>query len=149
MSQPTGNDALWVVFDYEVMMFRSMCALLANGNQEYAQLSGCVKNAVTESALLHTRQLADILLSRGSQPDDINLQALLPAFQPTGLNTLRQQYGDNQTTSTPCWTINKHLAHATSQRGDSFDYSLLLNGLAPLLEDILAEIQAQRAAGAG
>ncbi|MCR4411674.1 MAG: hypothetical protein NUV77_04515 [Thermoguttaceae bacterium] len=138
-----------MVFDYEVMMFRKMCSLLANGNQEYADLSWYVKNAVTESAILHTRQLADILLSRGSQPDDINLQTLLPGFQPQGLNTLRQHYGDNRTANTPCWTINKRLAHATSQRGDSFDYSSLLNGLVPLLEGILVEVQDQRARVAG
>lgn len=114
MSPAPTADPRWAVFDYEVMMFRSMCALLVNGNQEYASLSGPLKNALTECALLHMRQLADILLSRGNQPDDIRLQTLLPGFQPQGLNNLSQHYGDNRTPNTPCGTINKRLAHATS-----------------------------------
>jgi hypothetical protein len=145
MSAALAADPQWVVFNYEVMMFRSMCALLAIGNQEYCLLSGPVKNAVTESALLHTRQLADILLSRGNQKDDINLQTLLPGFQPQGSNALRKLYGDNGTANTPCWTINKRLAHATTQRGDSFDYSSMLNALVQSLEGVLAEVQTHRA----
>ncbi len=141
MSAVPATDPQWVVFDYEVMMFRSMRALLENGNHEYALLSHPLKNAVTESALLHTRQLADILLSRGSQPDDITLQTLLPGFSPLRLASLREYYGDNQTPDSPCWTINKRLAHATSHRKDSFDYSSLLNGLVPLVENVLADVR--------
>jgi hypothetical protein len=129
-------------------MFCIMCALLEDGNHEYAQLPAPVKNAVTESALLHTRQLADILLSRHPKPDDITLETLLSGFEPQGLAKLRGRYGNRQTANTPCWTINKRLAHAACQRGNSFDYSSLLNGLVPLLESIVAEVQVQRSHGA-
>lgn len=143
-SSSSTTDPRWIVFDYEVMMFRSMCALLANGNVEYAKLSESLRNAVTECAILHTRQLADILMSRGKLPDDINLKELLPEFKPKGLDALCHHYGDHRTANTPCWTINKYLAHATSRRGDNFDYTDLLNGLVPLVEVVLDEILTQR-----
>lgn len=144
MNQPTSNDDLWEVYDYEVHMLRSMCALLREGNLEYEGLSREVKNAVTESVVLHTRQLVDILLSRGNREDDLTLSRLLPNFQPNGLVSLRCHYGDTNKTDSPCWTINKRLAHATTQRDDRFDYSPLLNSLVPLLEVVLNEVQVQR-----
>src|SRR3989304_2883589 len=64
------NDP-WVVFDYEVDMFRNLYQLLATGNPQYQGLSHYIKNAIVESAVLHTRILVGILLSRGPEPDDI------------------------------------------------------------------------------
>jgi len=149
VSPTTGIEPSWKVFDYEVMMFRSMRALLVIGNEEYDSFPCHLKNAVTESALLHTRQLADILLSRGNQPDDITLQTLLPEFQSRGLDDLRRHYGDNRTPNAPCWIMNKLMAHATTQRGDSFDYSSVLIGVVPLIEGVLEEVQIHRGGGSG
>ena len=143
MSSPVpGNDA-WVVFGYEADMLLAMCNLLVPCNQEFALLSGNVRNAVVESALLHTRQLVDILLSRGSGSDDINLATLVPNHQPARLEELRQAYGNRNTEGSPCWTINKMLAHATTQRSSSFDYSSMLNGLAPIVADIVQDVRSR------
>jgi hypothetical protein len=122
----------WVVFDYEADMFFAMCNLLRQGNQEYAALSRPIQNAVVESALLHARQLIDILLSPGKFSDDINLSRLLPGFQPARLDELQRSY-DSRSVDSPWWTLNKRLAHATSHRGSSHDYTNLLNQLAPVL----------------
>src|SRR5262249_51389682 len=93
------------------------------------------------------RQLVDILLSRGGDADDLNLSKLVPAFEPSRLGELRTLYGGRWMVGSPCWTLNKRLAHPTSHRGESYDYSSLLNQLSPLLADIVREVQARRAAG--
>src|SRR5205814_906566 len=126
MSSPASANEPWVVFDYEADMFLEMCKLLVANNQEFSSLSGHVRNAVVESALLHTRQLVDILLSRGSESDDINLATLVANDQPARLDELRRAYGNRNTVSSPCWTINKMLAHPTALRSSSFDYSNIL-----------------------
>jgi hypothetical protein len=134
----------WEVFDYEADMFIEMCALLETGNPEYAALSPSLKNAVVESALLHTRQLIDIVLSRGRQPDDINLTCLLPGYQLPQIDELRNVYGNYSLNGSPCWTINKRLAHATSHRGSSYDYTTLLNQLVPIVSQIINEVRKHR-----
>ena len=137
------NDP-WVVFDYEVDMFRNLYQLLATGNPQYQGLSHYIKNAIVESAVLHTRILVGILLSRGPEPDDINLSNLAPGFSCPEIDQLSQTYGRRNDNSTPCWTFNKMLAHATSQRTDSFDYSIPLNQLATLINNIVDQVNAQR-----
>jgi len=137
----------WVVFDYEADMFFAMCGLLQEGDTVYAALPGPVRNAVVESGLLHTRQLIDVLLSRGNDPDDINLSGLLPGFQPARLDELRQVYGSRNLIDSPCWTMNKRLAHATSHRGASYDYTSLLRQLVPLLADIVRDVRSRHVAG--
>ncbi len=137
------NDP-WVVFDYEVDMFRNLCALLATGNPQYQLLSHYIQNAIVESAVLHTRILVDILLSRGSHSDDINLSELVPGFECPEIDQLRQTYGHRNDDNTPCWAFNKMLAHATGERTDSFDYSAPLNLLAPLINNIVDRINCQR-----
>src|SRR6516225_4499627 len=97
-----NNGNCWVIFDYEAEMFFTMCSLLVTGNKELAGLSHHVRNAIVESALLHTRQLVDILLSRGSGDDDINLTTLLGTSQPAQLEELRQAYGNRNTVDSPC-----------------------------------------------
>lgn len=143
MSLSVAGDP-WEVFGYEVEMFHAMCSLLRAGNTDYAGLSHHVRNALVESALLHTRQLVDILLSRGSDPDDINLSGLIPGFAPAKLDELQSLYGKRSIVGSPCWTLNKRLAHPTTHRGASFDYSVLLNRLAPVISVIIREVQAAR-----
>lgn len=60
----------WVVFEYEADMFFGLCSLLA-GDPTLGLMPKRVQNAVTESVGLHTRQLVDILLSRGRFSDDV------------------------------------------------------------------------------
>ena len=140
----TKNNDPWVVFGYEVEQFYRMCKLLKAGNDEYAALPQHMKNAVVESALLHARILADILLSRGTQPDDINLSNLLPGFCPPTFDKLKCAYGDRHTEWTPCWTLNKMLAHPTLRRGSNHDYTKLLKQLVPLLCSVVQEVIEER-----
>ena len=142
-STAPSNDP-WVVFDYEVEQWRAMCNLLVDGNPVYEALSLQLKNAVTESAVLHTRILADILLCRSKESDDIKVSDLIPGFKSANLGQLTQVYGDRKLPGSPCWTFNKKLAHPTLHRTDSHDYSGPLNAVRPLIETIIAEIQSQR-----
>src|SRR5258708_65015 len=139
MSRPPANNP-WIVFDYEVEMFSSMIALLQTGYPDFAKLPHNVRNAVVESALLHTRQLVEILLSRGHQRDDINLSELSGDFVPTRRDELEALYGGSSSVDSPCWTINKRLAHATTHRGSNYDYADVLNLLVPLIADIIREV---------
>lgn len=144
MAPTTANP--WVVFDYELDMFRAMCGLLNTGNTDYTQLRHHVRNAVVESAVLHSRILADIILSRCKMPDDIGLDALLPGFTPRSLGALQAAYGNSTTAGCPCQTFNKMLAHPTMLRSDSHDYSPVLNKVGPLIDAIVQEVQAERTA---
>jgi hypothetical protein len=137
------NDP-WVVFNYEVDMFHNLCQLLATGDSQYQELPYYIKNAIVESAVLHTRIMVDILLSRGTKPDDINLSALAPGFTCPEIDQLSEKYGNYNTKNTPCWIFNKMLAHATGQRRDSFDYSSQLTLLVPLISNIVNQVNAQR-----
>jgi hypothetical protein len=134
----------WQVFDYEVDMFRNLCQLLKAGNSQYQSLSHYIKCAIVESAVLHTRILVDVLLSRSSEQDDITLLLLAPTFKCSAIDQLRQSYGNRSQADSPCWAFNKKLAHATSQRTDRYDYSAQLNQLVPLINDIVDQVNAQR-----
>jgi len=80
---PQQNDA-WVTFGYEEM-FRRLLHHLGPGRESLPKLPWEIHCAITESALLHARQLADILLSRTKEPTDIKLQDIAPGLQPTRL----------------------------------------------------------------
>jgi hypothetical protein len=140
---PTATGP-WVVFDYEVQMFRAMSRLLATGDREYSGLPDYLRNAVVESAVLHVRMLADIFLSRTTNSDDIDLALLLPGFVPSQLTQLRTAYGNSKTAGSPCHTINKRLAHPTALRSHTYDYSPVLNLIAPLIEGVVDEINTER-----
>lgn len=140
----TQTSDPWVVFDYEADMFFGLCELLADGDSTYANLPHRVKNAIVESALLHARQLVDILLSRGKENDDINLSGLLPGFPQSRLSQLNTFYGGRRTQGSACWTLNKRLAHATALRDSSYDYSPILKQLGPMLAGLVQEVNDQR-----
>jgi hypothetical protein len=126
-----------------VEQFSAMCNLLSPNNKIFADLSLHIRNAIVESALLHIRQLADILLSRGKHSDDINFNKMVPNWKPSLLDQLVQVYGDQKTINSPCWIINKMLAHPTTQRSDSYDYTHLFNRIAPLIDGINKEIRSK------
>ncbi len=144
MNTPGPPNDPWVVFDYEVDMFRNLRQLLATGNPQYQDLCHYIRNAVVESAVLHTRILIGILLSRAPEPDDIELSHVAPGFTCPEIDQLRQTYGRRSDQDSPCWAFNKMLAHATTQRTDRFDYSASLNQLAPLINGIVDQINAHR-----
>src|SRR5262245_61114756 len=94
MSAPARDP--WVVVDYEVMMYAYLgidFTLTGTGLTIWT-----LSNTVTESRVLHTRSLCDILLSRCPRDDDIRLVDILPAPWPPTLTAniakLRDAYGD-------------------------------------------------------
>jgi hypothetical protein len=130
----------WIVFDYERDMFERMLELCGN---QYS-FSRPINNAIVESLLLHVRNLCDILLSRGTESDEITLKNLLPSFNSTKLDELKNLYGSGKKIDSPCWTINKRLAHSTLVRSESFDYSPLLRQLTSCLRSLFIEVQEAR-----
>jgi hypothetical protein len=132
----------WTVYEYEIDMFRGTLSLCRS--DILASYSRHVQNAIVESLLLHTRTLADILLSSGSEADAISLKTLLPGFVPTRLEELKKLYGTRKDVGSPCWMLNKWLAHSTTVRSDSFDYVPMMDKLRPVINFCLGEIEGER-----
>jgi hypothetical protein len=130
----------WVTFGYEVTMLRRLLEWLGPKNHELKRMPEEIQNAVTESAILHARQLADVLLSKGTEAADIRLDRLLPGFQPTRLGALRAAYG-NRNSGGICQTFNQFAMHPTTRRGKSYNYSAELQRLQPIILDIVGEIE--------
>ncbi|MDB5318796.1 MAG: hypothetical protein JWN40_427 [Phycisphaerales bacterium] len=120
-------------------MFRELRHHLGPGRQALSSLPWAIKNAITESALLHGRQLADILLSRTNFPTDIKLKEILPGFHPTRLEELRELYGGRS--GGICETLNKFAMHPSKIRNVFYDYTLVLQQLGTIIEDIVCEIE--------
>jgi hypothetical protein len=133
-------DDKWTVYDYEVDMFKATCELCRSDYRIWHSLH--VNNAIAESLLLHTRILSDILLSRNN--DDLNLRKLLPDFSSAYLDELRSHYGDAKSEQSPCWTLNKMLAHPTAYRSDSFDYTQTFEKLRAVIYLVLDEVESER-----
>ena len=102
-----------------------------------------VSNALTESRVLHARELCDIVLSKqdlgGKDNDDILLKHLVPEDKWTDeLNglvcELKTEYGHRGDEGKPCWLFNKMMFHPTTQRSNSFDYTEALAIVEPLLD---------------
>jgi hypothetical protein len=131
----------WSVYRYEVDMFKSLQEFVAS--EKTAQFPRPVNNAIAESLLLHTRILADILLSRNEQ--DLNLAVLLPGFHSTNIKNLEDAYGNNKIEHSPCWSLNKLLAHSTSYRGDSHDYTEIFEKVKTPIYLALEDVDSERA----
>lgn len=101
-----------------------------------------VNNALTESRVLHARNVCDILLSSksGSDNDDVRLKDLLPGFKSDHTKQLRKAYFDGPKDERPHWIFNKMLAHPTTERYDRYDYGPALARLAPHITRLLEEI---------
>ena len=141
MAIPAGavTDS-WGIVAYEAKMLFGLCAEL--GDPAAQPGNALVANATVESACLHTRILIDILLSKDSgKGDDIRLDQLLPGFRPPSVDKLRSAYGDARTPGSPCWTLNKMIAHPTLKRGTSHDYTGVIRQLLPLIKAVWQEIQ--------
>ncbi len=135
----------WKVLDYEIGMFQ---ALRNRSPQLPAELARpewqFLRNALTESLVLHTRIIVEVLLSKGGRSDDIQLKCLLPSFASNHLQRLETEYGNASEENSPCWRFNKLLAHATTKRSTSHDYSDAIMRLAPIIEQILVEVASAR-----
>jgi hypothetical protein len=134
----TTPESPWVVYDYEVWMFTELRKLDSIGTDKIFQQ--LIVNAIAESTLLHLRILTEILISKG-YPDDIKLKEhLLPEFKSRRVDDLRMEYGSSDAEGTPCWTLNKMLAHPSLLRSNSYDYTPVLNTLVPCILPLLEEI---------
>ena len=128
----------WPIVAYEVDMLERL--------EAPTRWRGAFRNAITESRVLHARQLCDIFLSRGRWSDDIVLAHLIPYWKDLpGLRKLieglENEYGTRKITGSPCWTFNKKMAHATFERTDSYNYEGALGAVCPTLKLIAAEIE--------
>jgi hypothetical protein len=130
----------WTVLRYEWNMARLLFAYLLP--QKYDALELTLQNAVVECLVLHTRILAEILLSDGKGADDIRLERLLPGFQSKNIERLKSAYGAGK--GSPRWQFNKLLAHATLHRSDSHDYVHATNAVWPHILKIMDEVKLAR-----
>jgi hypothetical protein len=60
------------------------------------------------------------------------------------MNRLAQQYGRSKNPGDARWVFNKMLAHPTKERGESFNYAVVLNRVLPVLVEIIGEIETLR-----
>ncbi len=138
----TEQEADWGVFDYELEMLQTLKRI---HEAEAEQYKHDVKNAIVESILLHTRILAELLLSIDQNRDDeITLGRLLPDFEPEEVDKLRERYGKANEPDRPRWVLNKRLAHATKKRALSYDYTDVMNTLGPALFAMIDVVQEER-----
>jgi len=138
----TVSEDSWKAFEYEVWMFFE-----TRTPRDPAIADDVVANALTESALLHTRVLIEALINKNSRDDDVNLDRLLAGIVTSAellaaQTALKTAYGTADAVGSPCWTLNKRLAHLTNERGDSFDYGPLRPLLDPLVFEVLREVAA-------
>lgn len=145
MRPAKDEPSILVAFEYEVWMFFRTRALLAAHVSNEHQESKVLDNALEESALIHTRILAEVLLNRCSEVGDVTLDDLVPSWRELpgaggAIRQLRQTYGRPNENGTPCWQLNKMLAHFTAVRSSSFDYSDLRAKLDPLITKALRAI---------
>jgi hypothetical protein len=140
----TMPESPWTIYDYEVEMFLQLRDATSMGaNKIFQQV---ILNAIVESMLLHLRVLTEILISKDSSSDhdNIKLTDLLPKFESRLVNDLRMEYGTRKTEGSPCWTLNKMLAHPSLRRSSSYDYSQVLNSLVPCILPLLEGIDHAR-----
>jgi hypothetical protein len=134
------QQSLWVVYGYEVDMFNEMrgACELGLGNTYPPHIA----NAIVESMLLHLRILVEILLSRGPDPDgdNIKLTDLLPGFKSPLIQELGDRYGNRGIERSPCWTLNKMLAHPSRLRSHTYTYDPVLKVMLPVLLPLLDEV---------
>lgn len=84
------------------------------------------------------------MLDRGKREDVFSISDLdidFPASVKDEVDELKQELRDTHGSpgeiNTPCWAINKMLAHATTWRTDRFDYGSTLNQIEPILMQLL------------
>ncbi len=141
-------DAAFKVINYEIMMFlrafifeqRKMLIQATN-----AELLLYTTNALAEARVLHIRVLTEIFLS-GGLDDDIKANRIMPEWcsQNTSiLSELNDAYKTelSQIGESPKTLIDKHLAHATFKRGESFDWSPVIKRMEQPLIKVLKTLR--------
>ena len=69
----------WQIIEYEIKMFYGTHKKLFT-KSTYVSLPYVLKNALEESAVLHTRILCEVFLGLSGKPDDVTLGNLLPGW---------------------------------------------------------------------
>ena len=141
----------WVVIAYEIRMFNATYEIVLNA-AALDRLPKVLANAVEESAVLHTRILCDVFLSKSRGGDDIQLSHLFLDWNRNVkydkikeiIHDLRRLYGQAQKPGSHCWVFNKMMAHPTAHRSNSYDYTAILRSLCPVIQEIVAEIESLR-----
>lgn len=136
----TGKEA-WLVASYEIHMHESLF--------EERPSDGVISKALDESRVLHARQLCEIFLSIGNQPDNIKLADLVPGSDQSDrlkelITKLKYRYESIREEKSPRRVFHKMLLHPTTERLDGFDYKPALDSVRPLLKLIVAEIESTR-----
>ena len=144
MTSPASSATdLWDIVSYEAEMLFGLDRIL--NSDLFHQYPEIVRYALVESTCLHIRILVDIMLSKNSagKDDDITLGqlGLGQLIQDSeAIKELRKAYGDRRTEGSPCWTLNKMLAHPTRKRGKDYDYTNLIKQLLPLIKSVWQQI---------
>jgi hypothetical protein len=153
MSTPIAVDRSrwWVVIGYEVSMLRVLLGLRGQITiqSEYPQSSVLLLgNIITESKVLHTRNLCDFCTSPRTnciKPSDLfdnyNVDQKYETLRGL-MKRLDQQYGRGEGSAR--WAFNTKLAHPTKERRKSFDYTLFLDRVLPVLQEIIGELETLR-----
>ncbi len=136
-----GKDP-WLVASYEVDMHEKLPV--------DPQSLDLVQNALTESRVLHARQLCEIFLDLGGDVDNVRLEHLVSDWPNRSecqhlielRDELKRLYGRRDETDTPRWIFNKMMAHPTLERTDHYDYGKALERIAPTLRRMVDEIEA-------
>jgi hypothetical protein len=130
----------WEMLEYEVKMFDATYKIFFT-QLTFTALPTELKNAVEESAVLHTRQLCEIFLSFSKKHDDIRFADLLPGWprhprytKITALSkTLRRRYSKT--------LFDQNVMHPTGVRGTEYNYENDLADLYPLIHAIVDELE--------
>lgn len=137
---------LWKVLNYEIQMYFGIQILqrMHLGSNDPALMT-IIQSSATEVKALHIRILTEIFMPRGHRrDDDIKIENLIPSWRetnPSPLQILVTAYSTPlEIGETPKWYLDKFLAHATMKRGDSFDWSPVINRMDPPLRSALATL---------
>jgi hypothetical protein len=138
-----GKDP-WLVASYEIDMHEQLSRVSVSAR--------LIQNAITESRVLHARQLCEIFIPAWDpKPDDICLGHLVPGWNDEHtarfkrlrdlVEDLKRKFGRSGRRNSPCWVFNKKMAHATLERTDDYDYKPALSMIDSALRPIIAEIE--------
>jgi hypothetical protein len=143
------------VFEYELAMLNAVYGM-SQSRVPQGPTGTALDNAITETLVLHTRNLCEIVLPGPSYPDDIRMKDL---FQDWDTNTtgiynavksligqLDSLYGKSGVQGDARFDFNKRLAHSTKQRAASpgYDYGPHLLSLLPKIAQIALEFEKLR-----
>lgn len=146
-AQPTSRGSmtnLWAVLNYEIQMYFGIEMLQHfQLTASHPAIMTLLTSGLTEVKVLHTRILTQLFLP-GGKPDDIKIDDLLTAWRG-GHADLVRELEDAYTKpleigEAPKWYLDKYLAHATKNRGDSFDWTPITHRMDPPLRAILKSL---------